>query len=63
MDENAVPNYWLTKTNGGKTSQQLQTNSLKPADVLYMARKSPKATAFKIKCIAIKTIMVKNPQP
>ena len=63
MDENVAPKYWLTKISGGKTNQQLQTNSPKPADVLYVTRKSPKATAFKIKCIAIKTIMVKNPQP
>ena len=46
MEENTVPNYCLTKTNGGKTKQQLQTNSPK---FLSKPRNAPKTTPFKIK--------------
>ena len=64
MDENTVSNYHLTKTNGGKTNKQLQKNSpmAKPVD-LKLARNNPKDAAFKIKCKAIRSIAVKNPQP
>ena len=66
MDENTVPNYRLTKTNGGKTNIQLQiqTNSPKAkSESEKMTRKNPKDAAFQIKCKAIRSIMVKNPQP
>ena len=46
MEENTVPNYCLTKTNGGKTKKQLQYNSPK---VLFITRHAPKAAALKIK--------------
>ena len=54
MEENTVPNYCLTKTNGGKTKQQLQTNSTKAKSQFLClshesSRNAPKATPFKIK--------------
>ena len=49
MEENTAPNYCLTKTNGGKTRRQLQTNSPKPKFAVGTpCRNAPKATAFKI---------------
>ena len=50
MEENTVPNYCLTKTNGGKTRKQLQTNSPKPKFAVESPnRNDPKTTAFKTK--------------
>ena len=53
MEENTVPNYCLTKTNGGKIRKQLQTNSPTPKSTVEpeskFDRNDPKATAFKSK--------------
>ena len=60
MEENTLPNYCLTKTNGGKTRKQLQANSPKAKSAEFLSiessilrneilRNAPKATPFKIK--------------
>ena len=66
MEENTVLNYFLTKTNGGKTrkQQKLQIAFSKPKSAVEWPNSTiPKTAAFKIIWVAIKSIIVKNPQP